>query len=125
MSPTRQQGGHPITVNHINSLRGACLIQGILVGTLLRERFPRIPLTEAHPKAVLRLMGIDDGTVKEADFLRFDGHVFLEHKRDAALSALTAWAMIHRDNNWKNVFSIDKDHYSPLLQPLSYWIPNF
>jgi hypothetical protein len=120
-----KKGGHPGTVNHINSLRGACLIQGILVGMLLRERFPRIPLTETHPKAVLRLMGIAGGTVNVADFLCFDGHIFSEHKRDAALSALTAWAMIHRDNNWKNVFSLDKDHYSPLSQPLSYWIPNF
>lgn len=40
------------TVQDINSLRGACLIQGMLAALELRERFPNLPITESHPKVV-------------------------------------------------------------------------
>jgi len=45
------------TVQSVNSLRGACLAQGILAAQLLRSRFPNIRITESHPKALLWLMG--------------------------------------------------------------------
>ena len=51
----RSLGG---TVQEINSLRGACLVQGALVAYLLHKRFPYITITESHPKALLYLMGI-------------------------------------------------------------------
>ena len=50
---------HPAgTVQHVNSLRGACLVQGMAAALLLRERFPALPISEAHPKALLWLLGI-------------------------------------------------------------------
>ena len=45
-------------LREINSLRGACLVQGALVAYLLHKRFPYITITESHPKALLYLMGI-------------------------------------------------------------------
>jgi hypothetical protein len=44
------------TVQSPNSLRGACVVQGVLAGLELRERFPKLPITESHPKALLWLL---------------------------------------------------------------------
>ena len=48
-------GGHAGTVNSVNSLRGACLVQGILTTRLVAASWPSAIVTEAHPKALLRL----------------------------------------------------------------------
>ena len=47
------------SVQAINSLWGSVLIQGVLFAHLLRARFPKIGLTEAHPKLVLAAAGRD------------------------------------------------------------------
>ena len=47
-------GGQSGMVSHVNSLRGACLAQGILVAVLARAKWPDSPITESHPKALLR-----------------------------------------------------------------------
>jgi hypothetical protein len=39
------------TVQHVNSLRGACVVQGMMTAVFLREAFAGLPLSEAHPKA--------------------------------------------------------------------------
>src|SRR4051812_16049413 len=47
----RRGAPHPAgTVQHPNSLRGACLLQGVVAATLLRRRYPMLPITETHPK---------------------------------------------------------------------------
>jgi len=46
------------TVQHFNSLQGSCVIQGMLIAQLLRARYPLLAVTEAHPKALLWLLGI-------------------------------------------------------------------
>jgi len=55
----RQRGAQNVhgTVQAVNSLRGACLVQGILTAILLRQRVPEIHVSESHPKAVLWLLG--------------------------------------------------------------------
>ena len=55
------------TVLKINSLRGACLFQGILIAYLLRERIPEILITESHPTAMLYLMGLANSQLKPKD----------------------------------------------------------
>jgi hypothetical protein len=45
------------TVQTTNSLRGACLVQGALFAERARQLFPAVPITEAHPKAVLQALG--------------------------------------------------------------------
>lgn len=44
------------TVQAVNSLRAACLVQGYLTMRILRERYPALGLTESHPKAMLWLL---------------------------------------------------------------------
>lgn len=48
---------HAGTVQTTNSLRGACLIQAALFAERARQLFPSVPITEAHPKAVLLALG--------------------------------------------------------------------
>ena len=45
------------TVQTANSLRGAALVQGMMFVSRLRERFPDVRVTEAHPKAVAIALG--------------------------------------------------------------------
>ena len=42
------------TVQSANSLRGAVLIQGVLLATALRRQWRELPITESHPKALLK-----------------------------------------------------------------------
>jgi predicted nuclease with RNAse H fold len=48
------------TVQAANSLRGAVLVQGVMLAIRLRDRFPSLPITEAHPKALLRALGLNE-----------------------------------------------------------------
>ena len=48
-------GGQSGTVSSVNSLRGACLVQGVLTARLVGVSWPSAVVTEAHPKALLRL----------------------------------------------------------------------
>lgn len=41
------------TVLQVNSLCGACLVQGMLAGVLSRQCSPGVPISESHPKAML------------------------------------------------------------------------
>ena len=40
------------TVQPANSLRGAVLVQGMMLAWRVREAFANVPITEAHPKAL-------------------------------------------------------------------------
>ena len=70
-----------------NSLRGAALVQGAMFVLRLREKFPGIPVTEAHPKAVAIALGGWEGV----DVLAL-GPVATssEHERDAIFAAIAA-----------------------------------
>lgn len=104
---------HPSgTVQDVNSLRGACLVQGLLTGMLLRERFPSIVISEAHPKALRWLL--TEATDIDAQ---------TEHQRDAILGAFSAWAAIHQPNGWVDLFSEAGSIYSPLGGQLVYFMP--
>lgn len=100
------------TVQDVNSLRGACIVQGVLSAISLRERFPTIPITEAHPKALLWLL-------PEAARLKANS----EHERDALLAAVTAWAAYNSLPGWSDIHSAEPDPYSPISQPLHYFMP--
>jgi hypothetical protein len=107
---SRTAGG---TVQSINSLRGACLAQGILVGVELRERFPTLLLTEAHPKA-LRWLSADAAAITAPT----------EDERDALLGAFSAWAAVQRTSGWTDLYEKEGPWFSPLGQPLHYFMPN-
>ena len=44
------------TVQHVNSLRGGCSVQGLLLGKYLLEAYPGLEITETHPKALFHLI---------------------------------------------------------------------
>jgi len=105
---------HPAgTVQSVNSLRGACLVQGILTGVELRERSPGLPLTEAHPKALIWLCPQASAFAPRS-----------EHERDAALSAFSAWALTHHPPGWLDVYVHEGPRFSPLSPPLHYFMPS-
>jgi len=120
------------TVNHVNSMRGACLIQGVAVGLLTRQLVrPDVPISEAHPKAMLWLLGVASPAnppenISLADLPGyFVGNVqgASDHERDAAVGALSAFAMVNQLQNWHDLFQHEVNPLLPLQQPLGYWMP--
>jgi predicted nuclease with RNAse H fold len=100
---------------------------------LLRERNPKLPVSEAHPKAALWMLGeatktksVASITAKSLDkYFEVGRHEMeTDHERDAALAALAAWAMVHRADRWKDICGLDPDALSPLPGPLAYWVPD-
>lgn len=77
------------TVQTANSLKGAVLVQGVMLAQRLRERFPQVPITEAHPKALLRAQGFITWQAAAAAY-GLSGHPASEHERDALLAAVAA-----------------------------------
>lgn len=75
----------------VNSLRGAVLAQGLMFVQRLRERFPNVPVTETHPKAVLNALSRDEW---DAFFEELETTATLDdeidHERDAMISAIAA-----------------------------------
>lgn len=119
------------TVQHVNSLFGACLVQGMLTGILLRSSWPDLPITEAHPKAFLWQVGVANKHQKPPSISLASMAKYLlsptgreqSHERDAAIAALSAWAMIHRPQDWQDLYLREQDPYSPITGPLGYWMP--
>ncbi len=131
-SAIKQLGApHPEgTVQHINSLRGACLLQGVMTARLLQKQHPDIALTESHPKALLYLLGIANAersaaSVTMADLLNYvicETHVG-EHERDAVLAAITAFAGKIRTQGWINLFKRERKSIIPFNYQCAYWMP--
>lgn len=119
------------TVQAPNSLRGACLIQGVLTAVLLRRVWPDVIISESHPKAMLWLMGVAKlGTHHNSVGLGQLPHLVRphrlgvsDHERDAALSALSAWAAVTSPPSWRNLLLDEVDTFSPIVAPLAYWMP--
>ena len=83
----RTYGVRSGTVQAANSLKGAVLIQGIMLALRLRERWPSLPVSETHPKALCKAHG---WTAWEtvAELFGLEGRPATEHERDALLSAV-------------------------------------
>jgi hypothetical protein len=100
------------TVQSPNSLRGACLVQGVLAALELRDRFPALQITESHPKA-LRWLLPDARDISAGS----------EHERDAVLGALAAWAMWSKRPGWCDLFAEESAPLWLVPAPLSYFMP--
>jgi hypothetical protein len=120
------------TVGHVNALRGACLIQGMLVALRCREKLGRVPITESHPKALLWLTG--KATKKQrpdvvtfddlVDCVSFDGAGALtDHERDATLGAVAAFSAVSNKNGWRDLYLLETNPVTPLNPPPAYWMP--
>jgi len=120
------------TVQSANSLRGAALVQGVMLAALLRRRCPEVSISECHPKALLKLWGIDSKEVRPSlesvrgRFRLADGVAPSEHERDALIAAVAAReGAIGR---WKcdlsrERFPSEQDPDRVSWGPVSYWWP--
>lgn len=105
------------TVQQVNSLRGACLVQGVLLGHLIHQSIPHALITEAHPKALLWLLK----TCELSDLVDGANPAASEHERDAVLAAYAAWMGPRAD--WRNLFEDEPCPVLPLGTPVNYWMP--
>ncbi len=111
-------GGRSGTVGHVNSLRGACLVQGILAARQVTDSWPSAIVTEAHPKALLRVHPA------ASKFLsRWLPRAPTEHERDAALAAFSAWAAAAQFSGWRDLLLEEAAPFFPSGHVVSYWFP--
>jgi predicted nuclease with RNAse H fold len=118
------------TVQQVNSLRGACITQGVVAAHLIRRVIPGVRITEAHPKALLWLINVasTERQVRDVRMEHLTEFVFCqaagisEHERDAALGAVAAWAMASTAPGWKDISVEDPEAVVP-VPPVEYWIP--
>jgi hypothetical protein len=118
------------TVQEVNSLRGACLAQGIMTAHLLGKSVPAVRITESHPKTLLWLLKVASRRrkptkVKMSDlraFVTCESEELSEHERDAALGAFAAWAMVTEQAGWRDLFQDEDKPFVP-VPPVEYWMP--
>ena len=108
----------------VNSLWGAVLVQGVLLGKCLHDKYgPDLQITETHPKALLQLLkGEADGKILDS---LIDG-IKNEHVRDATVSAFAAWKKQKKadGDGWKDLYKLHCDLGDPPLDvPSTYWMP--
>ena len=121
------------TVGSVNSLRGACLIQGILVAMMCQQMLDQgSHITEAHPKALLWLLGKATRTHRPDMIALNDLHDYFvmsgtqganDHERDASLGAISAFAAQTRPSAWQDLFCLDPNPITPLDPSPGYWMP--
>ena len=109
------------TVQSANSLRGSVLAGGVMLVSRVRERFPDTPVTESHPKALLKA-GFK-GLLTSIDHAANN-----EHERDALLAAICARQGF--DKRWNRDLAEDRwcEEQNPLsrcswLGPVHYYWP--
>ena len=113
-----KSGGRGGAVSHVNSLQGACLVEGAIAAHLVRSRWPVAQITEAHPKALMAVCAEVKAFAK-LPHLQGEGH----HLRDAALGALSALAMLERRANWHDLAAAEPAALHPLGVQVAYWFP--
>ena len=118
------------TVQHPNSLQGACLVQGPIAAALVRRRFPDVALTESHPKALLWALRIASKDLKPAGISpkHLGGLVTgsigeSEDERDAVLGAFAAWGMVTQQRGWSNLVEMEDDPIFLSCGRAAYWFP--
>jgi len=126
-SKISQCGASSSTVNNVNSMPGACVIQGMMAAMLLRKTYLNIALTESHPKALLSLLGKRRESTSLTDlpayFTIATPKAMSEDERDAALGALAAYAMSASLNGWQDLYPHEMDAITPLDPRPGYWMP--
>ncbi len=107
------------TIQTVNSLRGAAIIQGPMLVFRINEKYSAVPVTEAHPKALLKSKNLQDAPWDEViSTFSIEGDLpSSEHARDAILCAVAA-----RDGfsgRWKNDLSVERN--ASELDPKAMW----
>ncbi len=100
-----------------NSLRGAALTQGAMFVQRIRELYPAVPVTESHPKALLKVLTQGDWD-KFKERFALNANFVNEHERDALIAAASAREGFQ--GRWSHDLSIER---LPAEQaPHSYWL---
>jgi len=113
------------TVQTPNSLRGAALVQAAMFVQRLREKFPNVPVTESHPKAIAIAFGGWDSP-RILALQDQDRAMLNEHERDAYLAAMSAREGF--SGRWTRDLSLirsqgEQDTGSYWLAPVHYFWP--
>ena len=104
-------------VQAANSLRGAALTQAAMFVYRLRVLYPDVPVTESHPKALLKVLTKGNWSEFATRFALRKGTTN-EHERDALAAAVSAREGFQ--GRWKRDLSIER---LPSEQdPRSYWL---
>jgi hypothetical protein len=107
------------TVSHVNSLQGACLVEGILVARLVQNEWPTAQVTEAHPKALLLVSSEAKDWVGNLNIPTDP-----DHAKDAALAAYSAHALVTTKAGWRDLVDReDEVRFFPSGSPTSYYFP--
>ena len=117
--------GQKDTVLHINSIPGACLVQGASLGKLLHERYggDGFRITESHPSALFQLLEAR-GQSQELEVLQALIDAIEDYaEQDAAICAYGAWSMLQRSSGWQDLYLLEPRSVQPFGTPLSYWMP--
>ncbi|MYA60909.1 MAG: hypothetical protein F4X40_10255 [Chloroflexi bacterium] len=104
------------TVQSVNSLQGAVLVGGLLLASQMRVTVPGVPITEAHPKALLLALGLDGASFARRFGIRQAWSD--DHQRDAAIAAVCAREGFSR--NW--TVDLATDRHELEQDPHSYWL---
>ncbi|MFC2056010.1 hypothetical protein ACFLTO_00340 [Chloroflexota bacterium] len=104
-------------VQAANSLRGAVLIQGAIFVQRMRELYPAVPVTESHPKALLKVL--TQGNWEEFA-VRFGLKAIStnDHERDALIAAISAREGFQK--RWPT--DLSKRRLPSEQDPDSYWL---
>ena len=113
-------------VQSVNSLRGAVVVQGILLAMKLREKYPNVRVTEAHPKAVRKALKIVENETLKRRFELF-GEISSEDERDALIAAVAAREGF--SGRWEsdlalNLSQLELDPKNLWYGRVNYWWPN-
>ena len=103
-------------VQSANSLQGAALLQAAMFVQRIRERFGDVPVTESHPKALLRALALD-GSGFQGRF-GITGVSRTEDERDAMVSAVVAREGF--TGRWTH--DLSQDRYPSEQDPSQYWL---
>jgi predicted nuclease with RNAse H fold len=107
------------SVSHVNSLRGACLVQGILIAAFSGRKWPSARITEAHPKA-LRWIFPDLPLPRSCP----EGLKERDHELDAVIAAYTAFHYAQKTEGWSDLYENETPRFEPCPHPVAYWFPS-
>lgn len=103
-------------VQAANSLRGAALIQGMMFAQCIRAIYPNVPITEAHPKALVKAMReTPEGSFEDRYGIALPSN---EHIRDAIVSAIAAREGVLE--RWS--IDLSKHRHPSEQDPRAYWL---
>ena len=118
--PSGKLGG---TVQAVNSLRGACVVQGSLLVRHLTETWD-LAITESHPAAFHHLLSRvgPPGMITTANRLTAG---MASDERDATLCAVAAFAAQQQPSlpKWRNLYVDEPCLIRQFDRPVSYWMP--